>query len=392
MRAASRASVYTALARRRAAGGDVAGGRMAARQLPHHLGRLARHPHDLPPSFFRRLPRVATDEFAGFPRIYALALELIGSSAGRLDAQRLQRFISAFQSVTPLTMGELWAWPSALKLALLDHLRARGDVLAATRAHRLAADRLAALDRGGPVEAGEWPAQIHHAFVTRLLQRSRALGAAASGLHHSSRRRWRRGARRSRTRFARRAAPGGRAGGHGEPDRQPPPDLDVRLERVLREREPRRAGAAARSGRRLRPDGLPQPRPLSPRRRGAGGADRRRAAAARAEERRACAAGSRADPRGARGARRLPPDRGAGRRQFERSVAWRPSSSSACGGSSSRGPPRLPRRHRGGHGAARRPAVWYAWWYGWRGAALLVASRCWRRCRRASWPSSCCSG
>src|SRR5512139_869303 len=100
--------------------------------------------HDLPPAFFRRLPCVATDEFAGLPRIYALALELIGSSAGRLDAQRLQRFISAFQSVTPLTIGELWAWPSALKLALIDHLRVRGDVLAATRVHREAADRLAA--------------------------------------------------------------------------------------------------------------------------------------------------------------------------------------------------------------------------------------------------------
>ena len=34
--------------------------------------------HDLPPSFFRRLPRVAADEFAGLPRIYALALELMG--------------------------------------------------------------------------------------------------------------------------------------------------------------------------------------------------------------------------------------------------------------------------------------------------------------------------
>jgi hypothetical protein len=79
--------------------------------------------HDLPPGFFRRLPHVASDEFAGLPRIYALARELIGSSAGRLDAQRLQRFISAFQSVTPLTIGELWALPSALKLALLDHLQ-----------------------------------------------------------------------------------------------------------------------------------------------------------------------------------------------------------------------------------------------------------------------------
>ena len=99
--------------------------------------------HDLPPSFFKRLPRVAADEFAGLPRIYALALELIGSSAGRLDAQRLQRFIGAFQSITPLTIGELWAWPSVLKLALIDYLRERADVLAETRAHRVAADRLA---------------------------------------------------------------------------------------------------------------------------------------------------------------------------------------------------------------------------------------------------------
>src|SRR5678815_721741 len=139
--------------------------------------------HDLPPSFFRRLPFVAADEFAGLPRIYALALELIGSSAGRLDAQRLQRFITAFQSVTPLTMGELWAWPSALKLALLDHLRARADVLAEIRIHRLKADRLAAGIEAGAVGFDQWPKHVHHAFVTRLLQRTRPLGAMASALH-----------------------------------------------------------------------------------------------------------------------------------------------------------------------------------------------------------------
>ena len=139
--------------------------------------------HDLPPSFFKRLPRVAADEFAGLPRIYALALELIGSSAGRLDAQRLQRFIGAFQSITPLTIGELWAWPSVLKLALIDYLRERADVLAETRAHRVAADRLASAIESVPDAVGEWPAEVHPAFVTRLLRRSRALGGIASTLH-----------------------------------------------------------------------------------------------------------------------------------------------------------------------------------------------------------------
>jgi len=40
--------------------------------------------HDLPPAFFRRLPRIAADEFAGMPRIYAMALELIRTSAGSI--------------------------------------------------------------------------------------------------------------------------------------------------------------------------------------------------------------------------------------------------------------------------------------------------------------------
>jgi cyclic beta-1,2-glucan synthetase len=140
--------------------------------------------HDLPPSFFKRLPQVAADEFEALPRIYALALELIRTSAGRLDAARMQRYVSAFQSITPLTMGELWAWPSVLKLAVLDHLRARGDVLAATRRHCMAADRMAAALDGPATRIADWPDEIHHSFVTRLLQHSRGLGALASDLYH----------------------------------------------------------------------------------------------------------------------------------------------------------------------------------------------------------------
>ncbi len=137
---------------------------------------------DLPPSFFRRLPTVAADEFARSPRVSALAFELIRSSAGQLSAQRLQRFIAAFQSVTPLTIGELWAWPSALKLALIEYLRGRADVLAAAREHRAHADRLADALEQGVLASAQWPERLHPAFVARLLQRSREYGAAASPL------------------------------------------------------------------------------------------------------------------------------------------------------------------------------------------------------------------
>ncbi len=56
-----------------------------------------------------------------------MALELIRHGDGRLDAERLTRFVLAFQTVAPLTIGELWAWPSMLKLALLENLRLLTD-------------------------------------------------------------------------------------------------------------------------------------------------------------------------------------------------------------------------------------------------------------------------
>ena len=135
--------------------------------------------HDLPASFFRRLPWIAADEFEGLPRIYAMALELIRCSAGRLDSQRVHRFVTAFQSITPLTMGELWAWPSALKLALVEHVRTRADVMATSRAHRLGADRLVDALASPARARSHWPPQVHPAFVIRLLQRSREHETAA---------------------------------------------------------------------------------------------------------------------------------------------------------------------------------------------------------------------
>ena len=138
---------------------------------------------DLPSAYFRRLPTIAADEFEGMPRIYALALELIRTSSGQLDAQRLSRFIVAFQSVTPLTIGELWAWPSALKLALIEHLRSRADVMVATRAQRQDADRVAGVLEQIVVGCRQRTGRI------RSTRRSRPASCSAFGSTAKSRRR-----------------------------------------------------------------------------------------------------------------------------------------------------------------------------------------------------------
>jgi Ser/Thr protein kinase RdoA (MazF antagonist) len=57
---------------------------------------------------------------ADFPRVYDLALELIAHVDGRIDSVHLTSFIAAYQEVTPLKLGELWAIPIMLRLALIE--------------------------------------------------------------------------------------------------------------------------------------------------------------------------------------------------------------------------------------------------------------------------------
>ncbi|MGD0541023.1 MAG: glycosyltransferase family 2 protein, partial [Tepidisphaeraceae bacterium] len=77
----------------------------------------------LPRGYSRELPRLRNGPSAGYPRAYAIALELISHGDGRVDAESLRAFVASYQSVTPLRLGELWAIPIMLRLALLENLR-----------------------------------------------------------------------------------------------------------------------------------------------------------------------------------------------------------------------------------------------------------------------------
>ncbi len=128
--------------------------------------------HDLPVRYYRRLPKLAAREFRGQARIHAIAIELIGHGDGRIDAERLTRFILAFQTVAPLTIGELWACPIMLKLALIENLRLLADGILSGRSARLEADAaLARLEGGG--HPGPLPDPLPNAFVAQLRQRMR---------------------------------------------------------------------------------------------------------------------------------------------------------------------------------------------------------------------------
>jgi len=77
----------------------------------------------LPKGYSRELPRLLNGPSAGLPRVFDIALEIISHGDGRMDPEILSRFVASYQSVSVLKLGELWAIPIMLRLALIENLR-----------------------------------------------------------------------------------------------------------------------------------------------------------------------------------------------------------------------------------------------------------------------------
>src|SRR5882672_2709075 len=139
---------------------------------------------NLPQRYYLDLPKLAVRDLAGMARVHAMALEFIRHSDARFDLHRLTRFVSAYQTVAPLTLGELWAWPSMLKLSLIENLRRLTDEIMESRGGEAEADRyFARFESLGPGEPlPPLPEIISNAFVVQLVQRTRELGPRISEL------------------------------------------------------------------------------------------------------------------------------------------------------------------------------------------------------------------
>ncbi|HET7218794.1 MAG TPA: glucoamylase family protein [Vicinamibacterales bacterium] len=103
----------------------------------HHIvqDQIREIRQDLPRQYYFELPKLADGPYEGYPRVYVFARELIVHTAGRFDLQTLVDFATAYQREVALTIGEIWAIPIMLRLALVEELqRLAADVVAARRA------------------------------------------------------------------------------------------------------------------------------------------------------------------------------------------------------------------------------------------------------------------
>ena len=94
----------------------------------------------LPKGYAKGLPRLKNGPSEGLPRVYDIALETISHGDGRVDPERLISFVGAYQTATVLQMGELWAIPIMLRLALIENLRRVAARIIIDRINRNLAD------------------------------------------------------------------------------------------------------------------------------------------------------------------------------------------------------------------------------------------------------------
>jgi cyclic beta-1,2-glucan synthetase len=98
---------------------------------------------DLPPGFYRQLPKLAAGPLVGYPRVFGIAWAFVAHTDSHFDPESLRRFIAAYQRIQPLEIGELWAVAITLRIVLIENLRRLADQIVAGQAARADAETLA---------------------------------------------------------------------------------------------------------------------------------------------------------------------------------------------------------------------------------------------------------
>ena len=130
---------------------------------------------DLPPGFYRKLPKLASGHLEGYPRVFGVAWAFVAHTDSRFDPEVLRRFVTAYQRVQPLTIGELWAVAITLRIVLVENLRRIAERMVISRSARLEADVLADRVLGTGGQQAVSPESVLRRFENKPLDRAFAV-------------------------------------------------------------------------------------------------------------------------------------------------------------------------------------------------------------------------
>ena len=137
---------------------------------------------------YSRLPVLKKGYLKGYPRVYAIALEMVAHSDGRIDEKTITDFINAYQSQVLLSMGELWAIPLMLRIALVEGIRNICDRVQSSRQEWHKAESLVTYIASHELDEQKIDAalseqldkmdEIAPSFIEHLIQRLRKHGSS----------------------------------------------------------------------------------------------------------------------------------------------------------------------------------------------------------------------
>jgi cyclic beta-1,2-glucan synthetase len=150
---------------------------MAARQLPPGRGAAQQIQDGVPHRYYADLPKLADKPLQGLPRVYGIAWAYVAHTDSVLDPVLFTAFLHAYQEVSELNLGELWALPTTLRVVLLENLRRMADRIAWNKVAREVAH--AAWDKAEALSLRELDEllalmQVHgleRSYLTQLWQR-----------------------------------------------------------------------------------------------------------------------------------------------------------------------------------------------------------------------------
>lgn len=131
----------------------------------------------VPRSYYARLPKLAEAPLAGLPRVYGIAWAYVAHTDSVLNSELFTAFLDAYQDVDELTLGELWALPTTLRVVLLENLRRVAESIAQNKVARELAH--AVWDRADALSVHDLDTLfatirergLEHSYCTQLWQR-----------------------------------------------------------------------------------------------------------------------------------------------------------------------------------------------------------------------------
>jgi len=130
---------------------------------------------DLPSGFYRKLPKLVSGHLQGYPRVYGLAWAFVAHTDSRFDPEVLRRFVTSYQRIQPLTIGELWAIAITLRVVLVENLRRVFQHIIRSRNAREKADSLANSLLGSSGQSLVAPVTVLRSFENKPLDRAFAV-------------------------------------------------------------------------------------------------------------------------------------------------------------------------------------------------------------------------